>query len=405
MHHRALVYLVCWLAVVSAGVAATLFSVYLPLIAADMAGGVATPDVVGRTGSFAGSAFLIGWAIGAFALGAMGDRIGRRMALFASVLMCSVGIVATAFAPSLPILVAIRFLTGAGAGSILLMCAVLVAEMWATGDRARMVGIMMNAFPVGLIVSGVIAGNVTEWRTAYLIGGSTLLLAGAVLAVVRESEWWLRSEKRVDDGRGHALRQLVGEEHRRDLLVGITLFGAMLVGLWAVFVWMPTWVHTMSAPEVAQRNRGVVNVMLGAGSLVGGLIAGPLSNGVGRRTAAAVGYLGCIILTAVTFRTGLGPGPLLFGLAFVLSLCIGINQGVLGTYLNELFPTRIRAAAGGVCMNVGRIITAITVIFVGVLVKALGGYDTAIFVFSGAYVVGLVTLRFARETKGTDLPV
>lgn len=118
-----------------------------------------------------------------------------------------------------------------------------------------------------------------------------------------------------------------------------------------------------------------------------------------------MGYVGCLVLTAVTFRTGLGPGPALFALAFALSLCIGINQGVLGTYLNELFPTRIRAAAGGVCMNVGRIITAITVIFVGVLVEKLGGYDNAIFVFSAAYLVGLVTLRFARETKGADLPL
>lgn len=396
MQNRFMLYVVCWLSVVSAGVAATLFSVYLPLIAAEMAGGSATPTQIGKTGSFAGSMFLVGWALGAFALGVAGDKIGRKMALFASVLTCSIGIVCTSFAPTLPILIALRFLTGAGAGGILLMATVLISEAWATGNRARMVGIMMNAFPVGLIMSGLIAKNVVDWRTAYLIGGSTIFLAGAVLLVVRESALWHSSEK-------HSLKQLVEPQHRRDLTIGIILFGSMLVGLWAVFVWMPTWVHKISQPEQAQTNRGIINIMLGGGCLVGGLIAGPLSNGLGRRLAAALGYVGCIVLTSATFLTVQIPGAVLFSLAFLLALFIGINQGVLGTYLAELFPTRIRAAAVGVSMNVGRIITAITVLFMGVLVELMGGYNNAIVIFSSAYAIGLVTLLFARETRGEEI--
>ena len=129
-----MLYLVSWLSTVSAGIAATLFSVYLPLIAAELAGGSASPEFIARTGSFAGGAFLLGWALGAFLLGALGDRFGRRLALFASVLTCSIGIISTAFATSLPILVAIRLLTGAGAGGILLLTAVMVSEAWATGN-------------------------------------------------------------------------------------------------------------------------------------------------------------------------------------------------------------------------------------------------------------------------------
>ncbi|MBK6290778.1 MAG: hypothetical protein IPF59_03335 [Ignavibacteria bacterium] len=58
MQTRAMLYAVCWLSVVSAGIAATLFSVYLPLIAAELSGGSATPAQIGQTGSFAGSAFF-----------------------------------------------------------------------------------------------------------------------------------------------------------------------------------------------------------------------------------------------------------------------------------------------------------------------------------------------------------
>lgn len=395
-------YVVSWLSTVSAGIAATLFSVYLPVIVRDLLGSTAREDVA-RVGSWAGGAFLLGWAVGAVAFGELGDRIGRKRALLAGVLTCSLGIVGTAFVSSLPMLVVLRVITGAGAGSILLLTAVMVSEAWATGDRARMVGILINAFPVGFILAGLIAAKVQDFRTAYLIGGSTVLLAVAVAVFVPESAWWQRS------GSKHAERH-VGRErlwdpkHRRDLYVGLTLFGSMLVGLWALFVWGPTWVSSMSAPEDAQRNRSLANIMLGIGSVVGGIISGPLSNALGRRRAAALAYIGCFVVSAVTFQSGMHPGPVLFAAILLLSTFIGINQGVLSAYIPELFPTLVRATATGVCFNAGRLITTVTVFFVGVLVTTLGGYHQAMFAFAFAYLIGLVELSAARETRGITLP-
>lgn len=402
MSSRSILYLVSWLATVSAGIAATLFSVYLPVIVADLLGSTAREDVA-RVGSWAGGAFLFGWAVGAVGFGALGDRIGRKRALALGVLTCSLGIIGTAFVQSLPMLVVLRVITGAGAGSILLLTAVMVSEAWATGDRARMVGILINAFPVGFILAGVIAANVQDFRTAYLIGGSTVVLAVVVAIAVPESAWWQRS------GTLHAERHVQRERlwdaaYRRDLVVGLTLFGSMLVGLWALFVWGPTWVSSMSAPADAQRHRSVANIMLGVGSVIGGIISGPLSNALGRRRAAAVAYAGCFVVSALTFLTGMQPGTMLFGSMLLLSTFIGINQGVLSAYIPELFPTLVRAAATGVCFNAGRLITTVTVFFVGVLVMMLGGYHHAMFAFSFAYLIGLVALSMARETRGIMLP-
>jgi MFS family permease len=117
-----------------------------------------------------------------------------------------------------------------------------------------------------------------------------------------------------------------------------------------------------------------------------------------------LGYVGCIVLSLATFVPTHQPGAVLFGLILVLSICIGINQGVLSTYIPELFPTLIRAAAAGLCFNVGRIITTVTVFFVGLLIPLLGGYNNAILTFALAYVVGLLTLHAARETRGIMLP-
>lgn len=401
MQHRHWVYLIAWVCTASSGIAATLFSVYLPSIAADFTGTVPVKEFIPTFGSACGGAFLIGWAVGAFVLGALADRIGRRTALFLCVLLSTVGMTVTGLISDFTLLVAVRFATGFGAGSVLALSTVLVSEAFHSGRRAILVGILINAFPVGFIVAGLIASSQTDWRVAFSHTTLTLVLPILILLIVRESDMW---QARAMQTNHSAVTELLSPLHRRDLLIGITLFGSMLIGLWAVFAWMPTWIHHMSDTSSAQRNRALTNIMLGAGSVAGGLFSGLLSDRLGRRPASAIAYIGCIGMTMLIFQYGQQPGTILYVCTFLLSMFIGINQGVLSAYIPELFPTRLRGSATGVSMNAGRLLTAVTVFFVGVLVSTLGGYENAISIFALAYVVGLIALVWARETSGSELP-
>jgi MFS family permease len=402
MQHRRALYAISWLATASAGIGATLFSVYLPSIVRDVFNAT-DQATIGRIGSFAGAAFLAGWSVGGIVLGLVGDRIGRKMTLFWSVVVAALGVFLTSLAASLPFLVVSRVITGIGGGSILMITAVMVSEAWAEGNRARMVGILINAFPVGFIAAGIIHNAVPDFRTAYLIGSSTILLAVGVLLMVRESALFEKST--ALHAEHHAQRESIFDAlYRTDLLVGLVLFGSMLVGLWAAYTWMPTWVSSMSEGSQQQANRARTVIMLGLGAVVGGTISGAVSNALGRRRAAALGYVAVVLISVVLFLFIRTVTPVLFACTFALSLCIGFNQGVLSAYIPELFPTLMRSTATGICFNGGRIITTITVFFVGVLVSALGGYNNAMAVFAGAYVIGLITLLYARETKGADLP-
>lgn len=402
MHNRTALFTICYLATVSAGIAASLFSAFLPAMVFDLTGSSARSDVA-SVGAVAGASFLFGWAVGAVIIGTLSDRIGRRIALFTSVLVCTLGIVGTSLIQSVGALVIIRFLSGAGAGSILLVSAVMVAEAWARNGRARMTGIIANSFPFGLIVSGLISGLIPDWRLAYLIGGSTVLLAIGVLLFVPESDWWVASE--VEHRERHLSREKIFEQQFRvDLITGIILFGSMLVGLWAVFVWMPTFVGSIGTADNAQQNRSLTTMMLGIGSVTGGFLSGPFAERLGRRGAAAVGYVGCIILTIILFAVSVPVGTGLFVLTFILSLFIGLNQGVLVGYIPELFPTLIRGVATGVCFNIGRLVTTGAVLLAGFLITWTGGFGQAILIFGSAYLIGLITLVFARETRGIELP-
>jgi len=78
-------------------------------------------------------------------------------------------------------------------------------------------------------------------------------------------------------------------------------------------------------------------------------------------------------------------------------LFFGISQGLLSIYIPQLFPVNIRATATGICFNVGRLVTAVAVFFVGALVVVLGGYGNTILTFSIVFVIGFVTLYFTRD--------
>ena len=74
-------------------------------------------------------------------------------------------------------------------------------------------------------------------------------------------------------------------------------------------------------------------------------------------------------------------------------------------YLPELFPTRVRATGQGVSYNSGRVLAAVGALTQGQLVDHYGGsYAKAGAVITLVYLIGLVLIWFAPETRGKPLP-
>lgn len=386
---------------VFAGLSATLLASYLPDTLGDLVG---TSDVatLGRIGSYVGSVLLIGWAAGGVSLGWVGDRFGRAHAFTSSLALFGASMLATAWVPAWEWLVVYRFLTGAGIGGTMVLSAILVAEIWPTKTRAVALGMLGVAFPIGIVASGLMNVIVPDWRAAFLFGMLPLGLAAVSLLLVRDPATWSTARALSPDT--NHFRTLVAPENRRNLLVGIFVFGVMSIGLWAAFSWLPTWAQSiMPADADGQKERGALMMILGTAGIAGTALSGFMCNALGRRKTLMFAFVGAFVASFILFVTNDVFSWLVFAETALLALFFGISQGALMVYIPELLPTLVRSTGTGICYNVGRVFTAAAVFFVGILVPFLGGYGSAIFAFAFLYLVGIVIAWFGPETTGKDL--
>jgi MFS family permease len=150
-------------------------------------------------------------------------------------------------------------------------------------------------------------------------------------------------------------------------------------------------------------------MMLGMGGLTGGFLSGWVVNAIGPRRSMLLCFSACAASSFLLFKTNSTFSSAIYVEIAVLSLFFGISQGVLSVYIPGLFPVLIRGTATGFCFNTGRLVTATAVLFVGILVTALGGYGNSLFIFSWVFVIGFVTTLLSkndqqkrrRENKGT----
>ena len=384
---------ICFLCNISGGLISTLMSVYLPVVVKSISGDVST-EQLSHISAYINSLYIAGWAFGGFFWGYISDKIGRVKALTISVATFGVFTVLISWASSWEMVVAFRLLSGLAVGGIMVITPTLIFEIWPSRTRAVMIGIDSIGFPIGIFSSGLVNLLVKDWHEAFLFGFLPIVLAVCCIFILRESEDWRDSRKILEHDRARATA-----EDRSNLVTGAIIFGSMLIGLWGMFSWIPTWVQSLLSDSTGQTERGIAMMLLGAGGLTGGFISGWVSNSLGVRKAMMLCFSGCIIMSILLFGLNDRFSTVIYFELALLSLFFGISQGLLSIYIPQLFPVRIRGTYTGICFNIGRIFTSIAIFFVGVMVSTLGGYSNALLTFAGIFVAGFITVFLTNEKE------
>jgi MFS family permease len=299
----------------------------------------------------------------------------------------------TAVSPSWLWVSACRFLSGFGIGGVLVTTTILISELWPDKKRAVALGILSVAIPIGFFAAGAINNMLSGWRQAFSVGIIPVLLSIVSVFVLKESSGW--QEKSVSEKEVFS-KKLFHIEYRKNLFTGSVIFGAMLIGLWAIFSWAPTWVQSLSAVD-AQQQRGFTVMILAAGGLTGSFFSGWIENAMGLRKTMMMCFAGCFAFTLIIFKLTATVSAITFIEMALLAFFFGISQGALAVYIPLLFPTIVRASATGFCFNIGRLFTGTVVFFIGALVALLGGYGNAIFIFSFIFIIGFIATFFSED--------
>lgn len=387
-------FVICYISIMFSGISSMLMSVYLPVAVKDLLGNI-SDERMNYISAYINSVFIFGSMFGGFAWGFICDKIGRSKAVIFSTALYALFTALTAFSSSWLIVGIYRFITGFGIGGVIVTTNILVAEIWPEKKRAIALGIVSAAMPVGFIVAGALNNLVPEWRQAFLAGIIPFITAVIAMFILAEPESWKQVNHSQDNTAG---KQIFSNEYRKNLVSGSIIFGAMLIGLWAVFSWAPTWVQSIT-PENNKANelRGTTMMILALSGLVGSIVSGWIVNRFGMRKTMMLCFAAGFIMTGIVFKLNTAVTTITLIEMGIMAFFFGISQGALSVYIPALFPTKVRASATGFCFNIGRLFTATVVFFIGALVTFLGGYGNAIFIFSFIFLAGLITTFFSKE--------
>ena len=151
-------------------------------------------------------------------------------------------------------------------------------------------------------------------------------------------------------------------------------------------------------------------IVISIGAIIGCLVAPLVGGWIGRRIAYFGLCLSSLLVCGYLFRTFSEYNTAFLLVSGLAGMTTAAFYGWLPLYLPELFPTRVRATGQGLSFNFGRILAAFGAIYAGQLVAFFEqSHPGEGFARSGAtitlvYLIGMVVIWFAPETKGKPLP-
>ncbi len=366
-----------------------------------LSSGATVADQAGLSGTelAVGLAVIRLASLGGLPLASFADRFGRRRTL---IVLCALGLavtVASAASPGYWWFVVIFAAGRPMLSATNALASVSAAEETSSRDRAKAIALVTGGYGIG---TGLVAflhglvGSQLGFRGLVALAAVPLALIPLTARRVEEPDRFARQSLTGE----HRLPVLsaIGPQFRRRLaIVSVLTFAlSIITGPANSFVYLYA--------ENILHLRGVVTSAMVAGAGVtglGGLLLGRyLADHLGRRPTAAVAMTAMAVFGVVTY-SGSTAGVIV---GYVLGvLAASTIAPAAGAFVNELFPTSVRASVAGWQIAVGVLGASAGLLAFGAIADVGNRFGVAA---AGTFLpalLGLALLAFLPETRGREL--
>ena len=374
-----------------------------------------SPDRLGLIFSFA----LAGMMGGAMLLAPLSDIIGRRKMIIASLSLVGVSILFTANATTLTEFIALRFISGLGAGALLASQATLAAEYSPEKYRALSVTAVTVGYPMGAMMTSVAAGFIMPdygWRGMFWFGGgATLVMAVVALLLIPESLKYLferrpanalerankilaklkkhtldhlpevqREKATSQGGIANNMMKLLAPQHRVATLTLWATFFLCFSTLYFLMSWIPKLMEESGHSVQAGRQ---AFFLFNFSAIIGVFTLGAAATRW-KLTTLVSSFLFLSAVTMVVFAASPNDLNLLLTITFVMGF---LQQGgFTGLYAvaAKVYPTEIRSTGIGWAIGLGRLGAVAGPAIAGYLIAAGLDMSANYYVFAVPMAIG-----------------
>lgn len=319
----------------------------------------------------------VGIMVGALISGPIGDRVGRKPVLLASLLLLMASSFACVTTTTIPMLAALRFVTGLGIGTLMPATVALTSDYLPDRYRATIIMVVFTGAPLGGFLGGQLVAQllpVYGWTSIFYIGALLpLVLIPVVLFWLPELPRFLLKRGRLTPRTRQLLQRLnietTQQSHSVDIATGNPVAGlfrdglapvtvlvwilyfANLVSLYLIGYWMPTVLH-MSGLSPA--DSVFAASLRDAGPLFSIFLLAPLSHRFSPQSVLAVSLAAGIIAIGAVGLVDMPYLPLL-GTIFLIGCCTTGSMTVINGMTAALYPARVRNTGMGWALGIGRL--------------------------------------------------
>lgn len=345
---------------------------------------------------------MAGMLIGGIVFGILGDKIGRKQILFASILLYSLANIANGFVTNTDQYAIIRLLAGIGLSGELGAAITLVSEVMDKEMRGWGTMIIVTVGAFGAVIANIIAKQ-ASWQISYFIGGGLGLALLALRVGTFESGFFNKMKDHAAIKKGDFLMLF------KDGKLFWKYLCCILVGL---PVWFCIGVLIKFSEKLFAGNANIIDGTVSTGNCimwsyiglsVGDLLGGWLSQIWRSRKKVVIAYLAATVLCLIIYIQMRNVTPFIF---YAMCFVIGGVTGFWALFVSiasEQFGTNIRATVTTTVPNFVRgAVIPITLSF-EYLRKSIGMANAAYIIGGICIALSLMAILSLRETFAKDL--